>query len=178
MLRSSHVITPVSHIRQAHLLSTFVRRNSFVEVRPSKFVRRSLSDFARLSSFVESSWSKFVRQLTSKFVRPKFVRRSSFVGALSSELVRRNSFVEVRPPKLVRRNSFVEVCSSKFVCRSRSSQFVGRSSSVEAGSSKFVCRSLFVEVRSLELFAWNSCKTAVRMLDAAICRKTAVRMMV
>ena len=114
MLRSSHVIIPVSHIRQAHLLSTFVRRGSFVEAGPSKFVRGSLSDFDCLSSFVESL---LVEVLPSKVVRPKLVRRSSFVGILSSELVRRNSFVEVRPSKLVRRNSFVEVCSSKFVRR-------------------------------------------------------------
>ena len=94
MLRSSHVITPVSRIRQAHLLSTFVCRSSFVEARPSKFVRGSLSDFACLSLFAESL---LVEVRPSKVVRPKFVRRSSFVGTLSSELVRRNSFVEVRP---------------------------------------------------------------------------------
>ena len=154
MLRSSHVITPVSRIRQAHLLSTFVCRSSFVEARPSKFVRGSLSDFACLSLFAESL---LVEVRPSKVVRPKFVLRSSFVVALSSELVRRNSFVEVRPSKLVRRNSFVEVCSSKFVCRSLSSQFVGLSSSVEVCSSKFVRRSC------LPVIAVICFKTAVRM---------------
>ena len=170
---------------QSHLLSTFVRRqSSSVEICSWKFVGFRSSKFSCRKVLVEV-WP-------SKFVRPKFVRRSSFVGALSSELVRRNSFAEVRPSKLVRRNSFVEARvrvgyrSSKLLRRNlfvevRSSEHPRRNSFVEfrpsklvcrnsfAGPTKFVCRSLFVEVRSSELFAWKI---------AVICFETAVRMKV
>ena len=60
MLRSSHVLTPVSHICEAHSLSTFVRRNLFVEVRPSKLVRRSSSTAMCTSKFVETRSCRFV----------------------------------------------------------------------------------------------------------------------
>ena len=69
---------PVNHIRQAHLLSTFACRSSFVEDRPSKSVRRNLSKFVCRTSFVEICWSYFGRRSFFVEIRSsKFVRRST-----------------------------------------------------------------------------------------------------
>ena len=65
--------TFVKHIRQAHLLSTFARRTSFVQLRPSQNLYRSLSIFVPRSSFFKISWSNFV-------CRSSFVDMPSVIG--------------------------------------------------------------------------------------------------